>query len=299
MKKLADSIVIVCGIVRNAEKGLKKNIPIINDFVSHCKDFRVFVYENDSIDKTKNILLKWRATDEQRIIVSLNNNDSSKTIPSYSNSNKFNPFYSHKRIDKMARLRNNYMCFIDNIEMVADYVVIVDLDVAQLCLDGILSSFDSTVEWDAVCANGYSLSPKLRNRYHDTYALTLWEERDQPQTEQKIHKYSEYFGNLDIDSSWVRIASGFGGLAIYKYEAIKGLFYTEPAIENDDIRVEVKCEHFSLYKQMMERGYIHFYINPAMKLKYQNVTLRIVLNSVLRNVSDFLKRGSKHTLLMD
>ena len=73
-----------------------------------------------------------------------------------------------------------------------------------------------------------------------------------------------------------------GGLAIYRYDAIKGLEYTEPALRNDDDRVEVKCEHFSLYKQMINRGFDRFFINPAMELKYQKLSFSIIKNSLLR-----------------
>lgn len=284
MKKLSESTVIICGIVRNAEYGLIHNIPVINKFTALCKNYQIFIYENDSIDKTKELLNSWKQKYPQNIFVQSNNFDSSNTIPPPQKQHKVNPFFSHKRIDKMATLRNNYMQYINHLDMQADYVMIVDLDVAQLYLEGILSSFNNKMEWDAVCANGYSLSPKLRRRYHDTYALTLWEERDEPQTEEKIKKYADLFGKLKENDNWVRIASGFGGLAIYKYEAVKGLFYTVPALKNDDSRVEVKCEHFSLYKEMVKRGFTHFYINPAMTLKYQKLSLEIIKKSLMRKI---------------
>ena len=282
MKKLTESTVVICGIVRNAEKGLKHNIPVIDDFVQYCKDYRIFVYENDSIDRTKLLLKKWQKKDEERIIIKLNDCDKTNAIPCFEKGNSVNPFFSQKRIDKMANLRNKYMDYINHLDMPVDYVIVVDLDVAQLYLKGILDSFDSVIQWDAVCANGYSLSPKLRRRYHDTYALTLWNEQDEPQTEARIRKYADVFGTLKPGDEWIRVASGFGGLAIYRYDAIKGLEYTEPALRNDDDRVEVKCEHFSLYKQMINRGFDRFFINPAMELKYQKLSFSIIKNSLLR-----------------
>ena len=70
---------------------------------------------------------------------------------------------------------------------------------------------------------------------------------------------------------------------MYRFEAVRGLRYE--ALPNDDERVEVKCEHFSLYKQMMERGYDRFYINPGMTLKYQRLTPKIVWESLKRKLS--------------
>lgn len=284
MKKISESTVVICGIVRNAEHGLDRNIPVINEFVESCKDYRIYIFENDSTDRTKEILKEWTGKDPERIIVETKDFDSSNTIPETKMPNHVNPFFSRKRIDKMAALRNNYMHYINQLDLNVDYVVVVDLDVAQLYLNGILTSFDSRTEWDAVCANGYSLSPKLKRRYHDTYALTLWDERNESQTEEKIKKYADLFGHLKEGDEWVRIASGFGGIAIYRYEAIKGLLYAEPSLNNEDDRVEVKCEHYSLYEQMIKRGFTHFYINPAMTLKYQKLSLEIIKKSLMRKI---------------
>lgn len=289
MVEPAKASVVVCGIVRDAEKGLRRNIPVISEVVARFADYRIVMIENDSKDDTKQLLADWVATDEERIIAVMEDTDAEKSIPTAKESHGANPFFCHKRIDKMARLRNRYMdilaspSFADTI--MPDYLIVVDMDVAQIYGDAIMTTFEKRErEWDAVCAFGYSTSPKLKRRYHDTYALTLWGEQDKPQTEQMIKEYADKYGRLTFDDEWVRVASGFGGLTIYRYEAVKGLRYAEPAIENDDARVEVRCEHFSLYKQMIERGYDRFYLNPAMVLKYQDLTLKIVWKSIKRKL---------------
>ena len=113
MKRISESVLIICSIVRNAEQGLQKNIPVIVALCRQCKDYRVIVYENDSKDKTKLLLTEWAKLDPDRIHVLLNETDSSKTIP-MQQSVMCNPFFSHKRIDKMAALRNKYMEYIDS-----------------------------------------------------------------------------------------------------------------------------------------------------------------------------------------
>lgn len=280
------SSVIICSIVRNAEKGLIKNIPIIDELCKHFIDYKIIVYENDSIDGTKNLLLQWKNRNPEKIHISINNTDASKTIPKAIDVNG-NPFFSVKRIEKMVHLRNHYMEYIEKYNWKADYIIVVDLDVAQLNLQGILSSFAAKNEWDAVTAFGYSTSPKFRRRYHDTYALTLWGDEDAPQTEEKIKRLADEFGNIDFTKKWIRVFSAFGGLAIYKYDAIYGLRYQ--LINNEDARVEVKCEHYSIYKQMKERGYDNVYINPSMILKYQNVTLNLILKRGLEKLKYFWK----------
>ncbi len=279
MKYLNDSSIIVCGIVRNAENGLRTNIPVINALCHCCKDFRLVIYENDSTDDTKNILSSWAKTDIKRIHVLLKNTDGTKTIPS-SYEVKGNPFFSYKRIEKMANLRNQYMEYVNKQGWNADYLIIVDLDVAKLNLENILTSFTSGKNWDAVTAFGHSLSPKLKRRYHDTFALTEFGDENNPQTEAKIKTLADKYGKMKPSDEWIRVFSAFGGLAIYRFEAIKGLRYK--VITNKDERVEVHCEHFSIYSQMAERGFNRVYINPAMSLTYQKLNLKIIMNSIQR-----------------
>jgi hypothetical protein len=287
MVKPESAKIVVCGIVRDAEKGLRRNIPVVRNVLSRFEDYRIIMIENDSKDATKELLRKWKETEGERMTAVMEDTDASSTIPTARSVDGVNPFFSHKRIDKMAHLRNKYMDAMEKMlsgedGFEPDYLMVVDMDVAQLYADAIMTSFESDREWDAVCAFGYSTSPKLRRRYHDTYALTLWEEREEPQTEQKIKEYADRLGQLKPTDEWIRVASGFGGVAIYRYEAVKGIRYAEPTLENDDSRVEAKCEHFSIYKQMIERGYDRFYLNPAMQLKYQDLTLSIIWRSLMR-----------------
>lgn len=292
MKPLKNSSLIICGIVRNAEKGLRTNIPIINALCKHCKDYRIVIYENDSTDNTKRILQDWAETNPERVHVLLNNTDKSLTIPS-SHEVQGNPFYSHKRIEKMAALRNKYLEYIAQQGWTSDFLIVVDMDVAQLSLDGILSSFNSDVDWDAVAAFGYSTSPKLRRRYHDTYALCEFGKENIPQTEKMISYNADKYARLCRKEELIRVYSAFGGLTIYKFEAIRGLRYE--LIDNDDTRVMVRCEHYSICKQMANNGFNKVYINPKMKLKYQNLTLDIAIKSLQRHLLTTFNMGGGKT----
>lgn len=280
--KLAKSKVIVCGIVRDAESGLRANIPVINSFCKLCGDYKVVLFENDSKDGTKRLLKEWAKESTGHVVAMCSDTDGSLTIPR-SHEVKANRFFCRQRIEKMARLRNHYLDYIESKGWDADYLMVVDLDVAQLFLDGILSSFRGGVEWDAVTAFGYSTSPRLKLRYHDTYALTKWGEEDIPQTEAMIIQYADELGKLKATDEWVRVYSGFGGLAIYRFEAIKGLRYS--VLANNDPQVEVHSEHVGLCKSMIDNGFNRVYINPMMRLQYQRVTIKIILDSIFRKFS--------------
>lgn len=281
MISTSNKSIIICGIVRDAEVGLRKNIPILKEILEKFKDYRVFIYENDSVDSTKQLLLDWQTNASDKIHISINNTDCCKSIPTTKMPTGVNPFFSHKRIDKMAKLRNYYLDYVSEKGWIADYMMVVDLDVAKLNVKSIMSSFaDGVPKWDAVTAFGYSTSPEFfKRRYHDSYALTLWEDRNIPQTEEMIVKNSRNLGSLKPSDDWIRVASAFGGVAIYRFESISGLRYSVPAMDNDDSYVEARCEHYSLYKQMIDNGNDKIYINPAMLIKYQSLSLMKFLRS--------------------
>lgn len=273
MKDPRVSTIIVCGIVRNAETGLRKNIPVINKICSYFRDFKVVIYENDSKDGTKGLLQKWHESFSDKVFVIMDEGMQEKVIPSTRDVN-CNPFFSQWRIERMASLRNKYLSFVEDNGWNPDYLMVVDLDVSRISIDGVMSSFNPAYEWDAVSAFGYSYSPLMKKRYHDTFALVETGKENTSQTEKSIYEYCQKYGKIKPDQEWVRVYSAYGGLALYSYESIKGLRYK--AILNGDSRVETRCEHFSLYHQMCERGETFVYINPRMVVKYQSVTFGLI-----------------------
>lgn len=250
------------------------------------KDYRVVIFENDSVDGTKGILSAWQASNSEKVHCIMQDTDHSRTIPKKGEV-PGNPFFSERRILKMATYRNRYLDYIEQNGWKPDYLIVVDLDVETLFADAILSSFKNDIGWDAVTALGYSTSPQLRRRYHDTYIFQEWEHRGEPQTEEYMNAMSKKYSRLKPGDPWVRVASAFGGLAIYRYEAVKGLRYQ--VLPNKDDSVTVYGEHYSLYTQMMDRGYDKFYLNPSMYLKYQRVTPRIIFNSIKRKLLYFCR----------
>lgn len=270
MKVPKESSIVVCGIVRNAETGLKRNIPVINSICANFHDYKIVVFENNSKDRTKKILEAWHDSNHENVFILMEDYELEKVIPSYKEV-KCNPFFSLWRIEKMANLRNKYLDFIDYKGWNPDYLMVVDLDISKIYEGGFFSSFTSSFEWDAVTANGYSYSPSFRKRYHDTYALVELGNEDIPQTENSIYGNGYVFRDL---KKWVPVYSAFGGLSIYRYEKIKGLRYK--AIPNYNSRVESRCEHYSIFRQMWSRGNLSVYINPQMVVKYQNITFGLI-----------------------
>lgn len=277
IQKVSLSKIIICGIVRDCAKNLKRNISTINKFCHLAADYKVIIFENDSKDDTKKVLNQWSKT-EPNIIITTNNYNTTRTIPKENSKISYNPYYSKSRIEKMSFYRNQYLDYIEKYKLSADFIIVVDLDVAKINFTGIINSFGQEREWDSISANGFSLSPKLFKRYHDAYALVEDGMEKKPQTEHTIQKNQNRFSFLKKGIPLIRVYSAFGGLAIYKFEAIKNCRYN--VLLNHNQRVEVRCEHFGLHKQIHDKGYNKFYINPGMLIKYQKLTFKLIFKTI-------------------
>jgi len=274
---LSQSKIIICSIVRDCGKCLSHNIHVINELCDLANDYQVIIFENDSKDNTKSILKTW-AQERKNIYVNIKDLNVGNTIPNQKNSS-VNPFYSKIRIDKMAMYRNQYMEYIDSMNITGDFLIVVDLDVVNIELAGIIDSFGLKREWDAISANGISTSPRLTRRYHDTYALVEVGFQNIPQTEENIKRSQYRFSFIKKGLPLFKVFSAYGGLVIYRFESVKGLRYS--VLSNNDKRVEVRCEHFGFHYQMQQRGFDNIFINPNMEIKYQKFSITLVYKTIL------------------
>jgi hypothetical protein len=279
LDKVQSLNIAVCSTVRDCDKNLEKNIPLMNDLASKFKECQIIVFENDSVDRTKTILKDWSSKSPN---VHINcENLGTRTIPQ-SSPTGVNKYYSKHRISRMVEYRNYYLDKLEKLNFEPDYVLIVDLDVSKIYLEGIFHSFGILDKWDVVTANGYSISPKMRFRYHDSYALVELGDEKIPQTQESILKASNKWSALSTSESLLPVYSAYGGLSIYRYEAIKNLRYR--LIENNNRQVEVRCEHFALCQAIRERGFERIYINPMMKLRYQSLSLGLLKKYINRSL---------------
>ena len=147
------------------------------------KSTYIIIYENDSIDSTKQILRSWNEK-SKHIYISLNTLNETPIKPY--NLNGFNKYFSSYRINKMANYRNKYLEKIEELDLNLDFVIILDLDVDKIEISGILNSFELQNQWDVVSANGHSLNRLFQKRYHDSYALVELGNQNVVQTEKSI-----------------------------------------------------------------------------------------------------------------
>jgi len=126
------------------------NIKVISSWFKEC---RVVIYENDSTDRTHEMLMEW---------VSLREHNVHRQVISESNLNARFP----GRTVRLAHIRNT---LLHHIPPGFDYFMMVDLDdvfTHPVRKESFDSCFEMKDKWDVVTANGYG-------GYYDIWALRV------------------------------------------------------------------------------------------------------------------------------
>ena len=198
--------VIFASTVRNVENFLKTNLENIDKCGQKFNNYLVIIYENDSEDNTRNILLENKKSNYEYIF------DNGITEP--------------RRTMRIANGRNKILQKVRelNVNNLYNYLVVLDLDDVNIS-GNFINTIDTCFEysnWDVLTGN-------QREQYYDLWALRKKYDMDYdcwrmvtlnyhiPNAQQififdKLKKY-EPGELLEVDSA-------FSGIAIYKLSSI-------------------------------------------------------------------------------
>lgn len=246
---IKDKKIIILGLVRNLENSLYDNVVSISMISKYCSNISFFLYENDSIDNTVNILKKCKLEIQ-------NFNYLSDTLNlKFFNHQTLEPKLDLKSIERtlnLAKHRNVCLSYVRDNSDKFDFVIVMDMDFEKFSLDGILNSFGWFSENYADTLVGTSLqfknlfSSEQKNLWnYDCWAYrgSWWED---------LQKYSNNYGydpmlwfgfwQLPIGSKPIQVNSAFGGIGIYKTQ-----HYINVEYEGYD------CEHVCLHKNLKNK----------------------------------------------
>jgi glycosyltransferase involved in cell wall biosynthesis len=238
--------ILICGIGRNVEKAIPNTIRSAENLGSRFADYRVIIYENNSTDRTKELFSEWEKKNPK--VLFLSEKISKRRIAKQLSMKKIN------RTEVIARARN---CVLDKAMAKRfdgyKYILWADLDFmepwdVENLVDTILHPEQ---EWDGVFAYGaYDLfalrSPEWPIGF-ELLGLAFWENM--------IDTLRSQFVLSDTDP-WKRVYSAFGGIAIYKREALKECRYS--GVVTDDLEqsmakwLESAGEETLFYKEYKE-----------------------------------------------
>ena len=258
--EIGSSRIIVGILARDCKDAVMQNRPEIQKLCACFGDYYIVIVENDSIDGTKEVLAKWRDEDPKVV------------LDTFDGIRERTEGKSVSRIARMVSLRNRLLDDIRELPP-SDYIVFIDIDLYAFRSEGIVQGILSAPkDWGALLANGRNMLPNhkhLRLQY-DTYALLKDTETWKDVTERSLSKYNQtkkglYFDKRVQRNAFYPVASAFGGIGVYKYEAIKDINYQVVTLqENKSVAL---CEHIPFHNQIKDKGY-KLYLSRSMQTNY-------------------------------
>ena len=268
--------VIICGVVKNVELVIDKNIKYAIETGNLFEKFKIVIYENNSTDNTKDLLHSYDNNKNIKIICENIDKKQNNKIWTYTEvTGSDHPC----RIEHICNARNKLLEEINKPEYDEyTHVIVIDFDSNGWDIKGILNSFMIEDKWDAIFANS-----------SDYYALRI------PIFPFGPEIIGEFFWNLPnyrFTNELVPDYSAFNGIGIYKKDIFKKFKYD--FVSNDDVKKFyrkyiddniitdstifwksncgykgiVLCEHVPLHFALYNNGY-KLFINPNMIYYYK------------------------------
>jgi hypothetical protein len=266
-KLLKQSNITIISLVRSIDISLIKNIPlIINFFKNYAYNLNHIFYENDSIDKTKLILNKYKKIYPNNIHLISKNFDREQ----------FGSIKNVNRIKALAEYRNEAKEYAKTID--SDFIVVLDMDFDDINLDGLLNSFGwlaAEQSVSAVAGNSFYLrsglykdNPERYNIFnYDSWAFrhNWWTDfHVSPPAPSNTLDSMAWFGFWipPTGSHPITVNSAFGGCGIYRKDIyFRGLY--------DHMDCEHVCFHYSL--AMNKDINFRLVLNPSQQMLFESI----------------------------
>ena len=242
--------IIITGLCRSVEPYISATISNMEKVASLFKEYVIIIYENNSNDNTRDILLEWKSNNNNvHLILEDDNLDPIRT-------------------NRLAHGRNQLIKYCEEHGFMDEYPYLLMMD-----MDDIGSQPDFPYQnipicmqdldtWDVLCGNtGYDVWALRSNTCNydcwlmaDYYANTYGRKiADDLFVNQHKRVYSE-------DSPCIEVTSAYGGISIFKTDILKGCRYT--GTENG---VQV-CDTYTICMRIKEKGG-RICIHPKLKNK--------------------------------
>lgn len=246
-------LAIMC-LARNIGNEIKLSLPFLLD-LPHFKSINIVVFENDSTDNTKEIL-KELNTKYSNLHIFIDN---------------FNATYlplskSNERTTNLATYRNFCKNFVVNHLSHCQYTSVLDLDLIDISIKGILNTFGWFAEDEslqAISGNSFQLKNIFNPNYKNLWNYDSWAFRGNWWNDKQNEDYNYdpmlWFGFwiTPVGSPLLRVNSSFGGLCTYKTKWLKYAEY-----EGYD------CEHVCFHKNLYKYTEFNLSLNPSQTILF-------------------------------
>lgn len=240
-KYFAQQKIVLLGLVRNLESKLENNIQELVKLLSNAKDYKIVLFENDSIDNTKTILKKITSENNNIIVISQDYNRK-----------HFGATKERERTEALAEYRNILQNYVNENFSDFDFVIVSDIDFVDFSRKGVYNTFGwfaSSNDIDASAGNAYELKHTLSQKIKTLWNYDSWAYRGSWWNYLQYDTEQTYFDNMlwfnfyipPVGSIPTKVYSAFGGMTIYKTKK-----YLQAQYEGHDC--EHVCLHYNLFK---------------------------------------------------
>lgn len=245
LKRMQDSTVVVCGLCRDVRHFLPQTAARIERLGRMFRDYRVVLFENDSVDSTQEFLADWSTANPRVNILS----QQLQTA-------RYPQIRSLNRAAFLAHCRNQYRHHLLEHFADFDYVIAVDTDLpGGWSYDGIAHSYGMD-DWDFVGSYGLTQQLGLTSDKFPYRHFDIWAFRPARGTAaRKLVDHTKL--ELYRGDAAFPVDSCFGGLGIYRMECLQVCEYGG-----------TDCEHVVLHQRMQQAGFDRLFLNPNQIVLY-------------------------------
>jgi hypothetical protein len=246
--RMRESSAVICGLCRDVRIHLPRTAARIERLGQMFRDYRVVLFENDSLDATREFLADWQSQNPKVDVLS-----------ETANAPKFSQSRSLDRAAWLADCRNRYRQRIAERFPDFDYVIVVDTDLSGgWSYEGVAHSFGHD-DWDFI--GSYGLAPRLDPELKEfPYVhFDVWAFHPAPSTApRKLVNHNELL--LRRGEPLLPVESCFGGLGLYRMAAMRAVEYSGG-----------DCEHVVFHQRLRRAGFNRLYMNPSQLVLYSPV----------------------------
>jgi hypothetical protein len=242
---MSKSTVVFCGLCRDVRLFLPRTAAQIEKLGSMFREYRIVLYENDSVDATRDFLADWQSLNP-RLDVIVETHVAKKHLRTR----------SLDRAAWMAFCRNRYRERVVSKYGDFDYVVVVDTDLpGGWSFDGVAHTFGHD-NWDLVGSYGIKRRPVHQQNEFPFLHFDVWAFHPAVGTKaRKLVNHNELI--LHRGEPMLPVESSFGGLGIYRTECMRAAEYGGS-----------DCEHVVFHNRLRKAGFDRQFLNPSQIVLY-------------------------------
>jgi hypothetical protein len=237
LERMRESSVVLCGLCRDVRHFLPRLAARVERLGGMFRDYRVVLFENDSMDATLEFLTDWRASNPRVDVLS-----EALGVPRHARTR------DAARTGWMATCRNRYRDRIAAEYADFDHAIVIDSNLAGgWSYEGVAHTFGED-DWDFVGSSGLALRPAAGPGYRQHDIRTL-----------RPAVGTAASGLVDFATSDLRrgmpmlpVDSCFGGMGVYRMACLLACSYGGG-----------DCEHVVFHDRLRRSGLGRLFLNPS------------------------------------